>query len=82
MKKRSEWDIYLDILESLSQNGSMKKTTVMHDVNMSWKPFNNHFSYLTEKEFITENNKEYHVTEEGKNLLKNLRGIKKTLENP
>ncbi|WGI18105.1 winged helix-turn-helix domain-containing protein [Methanonatronarchaeum sp. AMET-Sl] len=80
MKKRSEWDIYLDILESLSQNGSMKKTTVMHDVNMSWKPFNNHFSYLTEKKFTIENNNGYQITEEGKNLLKNLRQVKKTVK--
>ncbi|UOY09387.1 winged helix-turn-helix domain-containing protein [Methanonatronarchaeum sp. AMET6-2] len=91
MKKRSEWEIYHDILESLATNGSMKKTSLMHDIHMSWKPFNNHFGYLTKKGFIeqngdsyklTENGKElqnYKLTENGKELQKNLRHIKKTL---
>ncbi|OUJ18765.1 Transcriptional regulator containing HTH domain [Methanonatronarchaeum thermophilum] len=81
MKKRSEWEIYLDILDSLSENGSMKKTSIMHDVHMSWKPFNNHFGFLNENGFITESDYGYNVTDKGKETLKNLRQIKKTLEN-
>jgi len=80
MRKRNEWDIYLCILESLNQNQLIKKTTIMHNVNMSWKPFNNHFGYLIENRFIQEKNNEYYITEEGKNLLKNLRQITKTFE--
>ncbi|OUJ18442.1 Transcriptional regulator containing HTH domain [Methanonatronarchaeum thermophilum] len=80
MRKRSEWEIYLCILESLNQNQPIKKTTIMHNVNMSWKPFNNHFGYLTENQFIQEKNNEYYITGEGKNLLKNLRQITKTFK--
>ncbi|WGI17121.1 winged helix-turn-helix domain-containing protein [Methanonatronarchaeum sp. AMET-Sl] len=72
MKKRSDWEIYLEILDTLKKmklrEEEIYKTNIMHEVNMNWKSFDKHFKYLEQKKFVQKNNKDYKITQEGKKL--------------
>lgn len=86
-KIRSRWDIILDILRALSDEGGVaKKTHIMQKAYLDWRNFQKHFNFLLEQGFVGEREEEpeeggkvYYLTEEGRNLLKGLRDIEEAL---
>ena len=84
---RSRWDIILDILKALSDEGGVaKKTHVMQTAYLDWRNFQKHFNFLLEHGFIGEREDEseeggkvYYLTEKGKNLLKGLWAVGEAL---
>jgi predicted transcriptional regulator len=85
-KIRSRWDIILDILKALSDEGGVaKKTHIMQKAYLDWRNFQKHFNFLLEHGFVGEREEEpeegrlYYLTEEGRNLLKGLRDVEEAL---
>ena len=84
---RSRWDIILDILRALSDEGGVaKKTHIMQKAYLDWRNFQKHFNFLLEHGFVGEREEElegrgkvYYLTEEGKNLLNGLRDVEEAL---
>lgn len=84
---RSRWEIILDILRALSEEGGVaKKTHIMQKAYLDWRNFQKHFNFLIEHGFVGEREedtegegKEYYLTEKGKNLLKGLREVAQVL---
>ncbi|OUJ18763.1 Transcriptional regulator containing HTH domain [Methanonatronarchaeum thermophilum] len=83
MKKRSDWEIYLAILENLNEmknkGNKIIKTNVMHEINMNWKSFNKHFIYLEQNQFLKKNNEDYEITKKGQKLHQTLKTLKTQL---
>jgi predicted transcriptional regulator len=84
---RSRWDIILDILRALSDEGGVaKKTHIMQKAYLDWRNFQKHFNFLLEQGFVgereelEEGGKVYYLTEKGKNLLKGLRDVEDALQ--
>ncbi|MBC8521719.1 MAG: hypothetical protein H8D26_07000 [Methanomicrobia archaeon] len=84
---RSRWEIILDILRALSEEGGVaRKTHIMQKAYLDWRNFQKHFNFLMEQGFVGEREedlegggKEYYLTEKGKDLLKRLREVAQVL---
>jgi predicted transcriptional regulator len=84
---RSRWEIILDILRALFEEGGVaKKTHIMQKAYLDWRNFQKHFNFLLEQGFVAERDeelegggKEYYLTEEGRNLLKGLSEVEEAL---
>ena len=76
--KRSRLEMYLDVLEKISQ-GISKPTNIMYKCNLSWRPLQEILGLLIEKGLIEEveleNHKYYKATEKGERILLYLRKI-------
>lgn len=86
MNKRSDWEIYLAILNALEKmktnQEDIYKTNIMHHVHMNWKSFNKHFKKLEQKEFIEKNKENYQITKKGKKLHQTLKKLQQLLNVP
>jgi len=76
--KRSRLEMYLDVLEKISQ-GVSKPTNIMYKCNLSWRPLQEILRSLAEKELIEEieldNRRYYKATEKGERTLIYLRKV-------
>jgi len=85
MNPRSRWEVILDILKVISEEGSRaKKTRIMQKAYLDWRNFQRHFGYLLERSFIEKiedpvEGTSYKLTESGKDLMKRLKGVEAML---
>ncbi|UOY09389.1 winged helix-turn-helix domain-containing protein [Methanonatronarchaeum sp. AMET6-2] len=84
MRKRNDWEIYLEILEKIVKMNSEEKqvlpTNIMHEVNMNWKSFNKYFKTLEQKKFIKKEKNGYRTTKKGEQLEKTLKTLQKQIK--
>jgi predicted transcriptional regulator len=76
--KRSESEILLQILFTAEKEA--KKTQLLHNANISYTHFIKYFNFLLEKKLIEIKNENqlgtvYHITEKGKNILKDINNL-------
>jgi len=89
MNPRSRWEIILDILRVISEEGredecAVKKTRVMQKAYLDWRNFQRHFNFLLKQGFVRDSNepeegKGYYLTEKGRDLMKQLREVEDIL---
>lgn len=84
---RGKWEIILDILKILEEKNQCKKTRLMQSAYLDWRSFKKYFKFLKENNYIkpletnNSNTKDFTITENGKNLLNELKDVKKLLKN-
>jgi len=74
MKKRSRFEIYIDVLRAI-KNGCSKPTPIMYRANLSWHPLREILNFLMKNKAIIERSnggsrREYFLTEKGREILK------------
>ena len=84
--QRSKWDLILDILKGISNEGKMaKKTRILQSAYMDWWNFKKYFAELMERGFVEEIENPtlgtiYGLTERGKELQRRLENVKEILK--
>ncbi len=87
-KARSRWEIILDTLRGITEEGGVaKKTRIMQKAYLDWRNFKKYFDFLLEHGFIEEvekpagkSNLEYQLTEKGKEIMQKLVEIERMLQ--
>jgi predicted transcriptional regulator len=87
IKARSRWEIILDTLRGITEEGGVaKKTRIMQKAYLDWRNFKKYFNFLLEHDFIEEveknagrTNSEYRLTDKGKEILQKLVEIERLL---
>ncbi len=85
IKARSRWEIILDTLRGISEEGGKaKKTRIMQKAYLDWRNFKKYFDFLLEHGFIEEvqaggASSEYRLTEKGKAIMQKLLEIERLL---
>ena len=82
--RRSKLETYVDILQILAQRGPLKLTHVMYKANLNCNVVKENLSFLIEKGLVQEGmagkrRVVYHVTQNGINVVKYFRELKKAL---
>jgi len=83
MKDRSRWEIILDLLEVMREEGKISKTRIMQKASLDWNSFGRYFNFLLEEGFLSECNPEegyYTISKNGEELLRRLKGVKEILD--
>ena len=77
---RSRWEIIREMLVIIQAEDKVKKTRIMHKAYIDWNNFNKHLEFLINEKFIdlTEE-KNYILTNEGKELLDKLDDVNRVL---
>ncbi len=86
INRRSRWELTYDILrvtseEEKAHDGKAKKTRIMQGAYLDWRNFQRYFDFLLEHGFIDcpDGGNYYYLTEKGRNLEEQLRGLKDML---
>ncbi len=77
-KERSRYEIILDILKVIREEGKAKKSRIMQKAYVDRTNFKRYFDFLQAEGFMTNCNPDpdcYELTAKGKNLLQILRGV-------
>jgi predicted transcriptional regulator len=72
MKRRTDWEIVLDILRVVQEKRKVHKTRIMQGTYLDSRAFQKYFHYLLNKSLITKCNTDfefYELTENGKGAL-------------
>ena len=72
MKRRTNYEIILDILKVVQENRKVNKTRIMQGTYLDGRSFQKYFHYLLDKGLITKCNTEfefYELTEDGRGAL-------------
>lgn len=82
--RRQKSQIYLDILNSIQNNGEMKKTHIMYAANLTHKRLEKYLNLLLTNNFLeiknSRNQKYYTITKQGYKFLAEMRRLKKFSE--
>jgi predicted transcriptional regulator len=87
-KRRSKLEMYVEILDACAR-GNIKPTKIMYAINTSWKPLQQMFQALIDKELIEKNAAEegdersenvYSITDKGRNVLEYFNKMKILVE--
>lgn len=82
MKRRTNWEIVLDILTVVQDKRKANKTRIMQGTYLDGRAFQKYFSYLLEEGLIKKSNQEfefYEVTENGRGVLNKLKEVDKIM---
>ncbi len=85
IKTRSRWEIILDTLRGIAEEGGVaKKTRIMQKAYLDWRNFRKYFNFLLENGFIEEVesggvSSQYRLTDKGKEIMKKLMEIERIL---
>ncbi len=85
IKTRSRWEIILDTLRGIhEEGGAAKKTRIMQNAYLDWRNFKKYFDFLLEHGFIEEVDSggvssEYRLTDKGKEIMQKLLEIERML---
>ena len=78
MKRRTNWEIILDILNEVYAKRKSNKTRIMQGTHLDGRAFQKYFHHLLEEGLIEKNNPDiefYELTEDGMRLLNKLREV-------
>ena len=75
-KRRSDLDIYAEIL-SLANEGGVKKTFIVYQANLNFTIINTHLSKLLERDLLELDDQIYKTTDKGINFLNHYEEISK-----
>jgi len=82
MVRRSQMEIYIDILQVISE-GNRKPTHVMYRANLSWARLMKHIRFLQSQDLLTivegSGVERYEVTEKGREVLSYFRRLEGAL---
>jgi predicted transcriptional regulator len=78
--RRSKLETYIDILNTLTQNGPLKLTHIMHKANVNGGMLRGHLSFLIKQGLVEErtlkrNSAVFAVTQRGITILKHFREL-------
>lgn len=73
MSRRSKLEIIVDLLEVCKEDSH--KTNMVYKTNLNFKIAGEYLNILKEKEWVTENEGRYRITDKGKCFLMKAKGI-------
>ncbi len=83
MRKRSSFDIILQILELLNEKESCKKTEIVYDINLNFKTAERYLKCLEKKGLIKleryNNVKLYSITNRGRELYERIKELREII---
>ncbi len=84
-RERSKWEVILDILRVLQEDGKVRKTRIMQRAYLDWRNFQRYFDFLLSEGFISKCNPisdHYEITENGRHLSEKLKEVDEMLGSP
>jgi predicted transcriptional regulator len=82
MKRRTKWEIILDILILVQEKEKVKETQIIQGIFLEDGAFQKYFNYLLDKGLITKCNPDfefYELTEDGRGALDKLMEVNKIM---